>query len=495
MEMRRISQMTIMAFLRIGIMLLATWSMRASEPVQVASDQSVAADVTDCIQLPVIVQGGPRECKTLVARMAELKVPAVSVAVIHNGTLVWAEGFGSRGPDGRPVTKETLFQAGSISKPVAAMAALYLVQTGKLSLDADINRALTSWQIPPSTVAPDATVTLRELLTHTAGMTVHGFPGYAAGSPVPTLTQVLDGTKPANTPPIRIEKVPGTEWQYSGGGFTVMQQTLVDVTHKPFPDLMASIVLGPIGMTHSTYEQPLPSSLMADQAIPYTADGLLVPGGAHTYPEMAAAGLWTTPSDLAKYIIEVQMSLVGKANHVLDSAMTTAMLTPSKNHWGLGVEVGGSDAKPYFTHGGVNEGFQSLFVAYEKDGDGAIVMTNTAGGLEIASDVMRTIAMEYDWPDFQPVRRTLAKVDRSILERYVGTYMATPTIGFDFTLEGDQLFSQGTGQRKVPVFPESESKFFMKVNEAEIDFHTDDKGKVDYFVQHQGGHDYKAMKK
>jgi CubicO group peptidase (beta-lactamase class C family) len=326
-------------------------------------------------------------------------------------------------------------------------------------------------------------------------MTVHGFEGYAAGSPVPTLTQVLDGTKPANNLPIRVEKAPGTEWNYSGGGFTVMQQALVDVTHKPFPEVMANTVLGPIGMTHSTYEQPLPASLMTDAASPYTADGGLVPGGAHTYPEMAAAGLWTTPSDLAKYIIEVQKSLTGKANHVLNSEMTTAMLTSGKNHWGLGVEVGGSDAKPYFTHGGINEGFQSLFDAYEKDGDGAVVMTNSAAGLEIAAQVIRTIAMEYNWPDFQPAHRTLAKVDRSVLERYVGTYMATPTFGVDFTLEGDQLFSQGARQRKVPIYPESESKFFMKVNDAEIDFHTDDKGKVDYLVQHQGGHDYKATKK
>jgi CubicO group peptidase (beta-lactamase class C family) len=251
---------------RVRIFLQTSDLFRFKSPV--ASDNSHAAPVTDCLQPPVLVQSEPRERKTLVARMAELKIPAVSVAVVHNGTLVWAEGFGVRGSDGKPVTKETLFQAGSISKPVAAMAALRLVQTGKLSLDANINQALTSWHIPPSTVAPDATVTLRELLTHTAGMTVHGFPGYAAGSPLPTLIQVLDGTKPANTAPIRIEKIPGAEWNYSGGGFTVMQQALVDVTHESFPKLMASTVLGPIGMTHSTYEQPLPPSLMADAAIP-----------------------------------------------------------------------------------------------------------------------------------------------------------------------------------------------------------------------------------
>jgi hypothetical protein len=175
--------------------------------------------------------------------------------------------------------------------------------------------------------------------------------------------------------------------------------------------------------------------------------------------------------------------------------MTTAMLTPGKNHWGLGVEVGGSDAKPYFTHGGVNEGFQSLFVAYERYGDGAVIMTNAIGGLEIANEVMRSIAAEYDWPDFQPAVRTLAKIDRSVLEQYVGTYIASPTFSVAYTLEGDQLFAQATGQKRLAIFPESEAKFFMKVVDAEIEFHTDDKGKVDYLVLHQGGHDYKEMKK
>ncbi|WP_165419970.1 serine hydrolase [Edaphobacter modestus] len=451
--------------------------------------------MTNCLPPPVLVQGEVPECKSLAARMAELKIPGVSVAVVHNGSIAWARGFGVAGPDGKPVIENTLFQAGSMSKPLAAMAALRFVQTSKLSLDADINRALTSWHVPPSSAAPDATVTLRELLSHTAGITVHGFRGYTAGSPVPTLVQVLDGTEPANTPPIRIAKAPGTEWNYSGGGFTVMQQALVDTAHESFPKLMADTVLGPIGMTHSTYEQPLPSSLMADAATAYTEDGLPVPGGALIYPEMAAAGLWTTPSDLAKYILEVQGSLAGKANHVLDSAMTTAMLTPGKNHWGLGIELGGNDANPYFTHGGVNKGFQSLLVAYEKSGDGAIVMTNAVGGAEIANELMRSIAVEYKWPDLQPVTRTLAKVDRSMLERYVGTYMATPTFSVVYTLEGDQLFAQATGQKKFPIFPESESRFFMKVVDAEIEFHTDDKGSVDYLFLHQGGRDYKEMKK
>jgi CubicO group peptidase (beta-lactamase class C family) len=219
---------------RIGILLLATCTLRASEPAKSTTADAHRYRVTNCLPPPVLVQGEGPECKTLAARMAELKIPGVSVAVVHNGSIEWARGFGVAGPNGKPVTDSTLFQAGSISKPLAAMAALRLVQTGKLSLDTNIDQALVSWHIPPSSAAPDARVTLRELLSHTGGITVHGFVGYAAGSPVPTLVQVLDGTKPANTPPIRIEKAPGTEWNYSGGGFTVMQQRWWTRLTSPF---------------------------------------------------------------------------------------------------------------------------------------------------------------------------------------------------------------------------------------------------------------------
>jgi CubicO group peptidase (beta-lactamase class C family) len=189
--------------------------------------------------------------------MAADRVPGVSIAVIHNGEIEWARGFGVVQLGGASVTVETLFQAGSISKPVSAMAALRLVQEGKLSLDSDVNQALTSWKIPPSATAPGAVVTLRELLTHTAGLTVQGFPGYAAGAPVPTLVQILNGEKPANTAPIRLEATPGSRWKYSGGGYTVMQQLLLDVSRQPFPALVHDTILVPISMTRSTYEQPL----------------------------------------------------------------------------------------------------------------------------------------------------------------------------------------------------------------------------------------------
>jgi CubicO group peptidase (beta-lactamase class C family) len=476
-------------------------------PVLVLSQTTVAAatlqkeveqqieSVESCLPPSVIVKGEPKSCTTLSQRMAELHVAAVSIAVIHNGKIEWAKGYGVRKIGGDSVNADTLFQAGSISKPLAAMGTLHLVQEGKLSLDADINTGLTSWKLTPSTAAPGATVTLRELLTHTAGLTVHGFPGYAAGASVPTLVQVLNGEAPANTAPIRMDSVPGKDWRYSGGGYTVMQQLVIDTVKEPFTQFLHDTVLTPIGMSHSTYQQPLPESLLSNAAMPYNGDGTAVPGGPHTYPEMAAAGLWTTPSDLCRYIIEVQNSLNGKANHVLSQSMTQQMLTPGKGNWGLGVELGGSSAEPWFSHGGVNEGYESLFVGYDRNGDGAAVMTNGQGGIRLASEVMSAIATEYNWPDWRPTERTEVKVDPAVLAHYVGTYQLAPDFSVTFTLEGDQLMSQATNQPKFPVYPESPTKFFLKVVDAEVEFFTDDKGRVGYVILHQGGQDHKGLRK
>lgn len=171
------------------------------------------------------------------------------------------------------------------------------------------------------------------------------------------------------------------------------------------------------------------------------------------------------------------------------------MLTRGQGNWGLGLEIGGSPSNPYFSHGGVNEGFESLFVGYEKSGDGAVVMANAQGGSRLASEIMSSIAVEYNWPDFRPVIRTAVKLDHAVLARYVGRYQLAPTFSISFTLEGDQLMTQATGQDKIPVFPESPTKFFLTVVDAEIDFVANDKGEVTYMLLHQGGHEIKGLKK
>ena len=446
--------------------------------------------VVTCLRQPVYAKAD--RCADLAERMAALHITGISVAVIHNGRLEWARGFGTEQAGGKPVTPETRFQAGSISKPVAAMAALHLVEEGKLRLDRDANTELSSWKIPVAPEAAGKAVTLQELLMHTAGTTVHGFPGYAHGEPVPALVQVLNGQAPANTPAIKVEAVPGSRWNYSGGGFTIMQKVAMDAAKEPFPKLMHDAVLAPIGMRHSTYDQPLPRGHQP-MATPYNEDGTPVAGGPHTYPEMAAAGLWTTASDLAQYILENQQSLAGHANHVLSQAMTKQMLTPGLGNWGLGVRIGGSKEDPYFTHDGVNAGYESLFVGYENHGDGAVVMTNAQGGEQLAKELLQSIATEYNWPNFHG--KMIVELDPSLLEKYAGTYDLTPTSSLTFTVEGNQLYGAMNHQGKTPILAESETHFFLKMADVEIDFVKDERGQVTGVVVHQDGKDQSGARR
>lgn len=433
---------------------------------------------------PVLVQGEAPVRPRLSDRMAELHVTGASIAVIHDGAIQWARGFGLTRVGGPPVTANTLFQAASISKPVTALAVLRLVQAGKLELDTDVNRYLKSWKIPSNTFTVEHPVTLRELLTHSAGVTVHGFRGYGSDEPIPTLTQVLDGTPPANSPAIRVDTTPGTAWRYSGGGYVIVQQLLEDVTGTPFAKLMQDTVLVPIGMTESTFDQPLPPSRIAAVALPYRSSGRPVKGGPHVYPERAPAGLWTTPSDLARYALEVQRALAG-SGRILSTATASQMLTPEMNHWGLGPMIGGSLARPYFEHGGANEGYRCELRAYET-GDGAVVMTDGDDGGVLINELMRTIAYEYAWPDRPPVRR-IANVDPRGFDTFVGTYQMAPHGTFAFTREGKRLLAQATGQGQVELFPEREHVYFTKVVDAVITFQLDGQGRPTGVTLRQAG--------
>jgi CubicO group peptidase (beta-lactamase class C family) len=343
---------------------------------------------------------------TVAERMAHYNVEGVSVAVIDNYAIHWAKGYGVLDKNtSQPVTTETLFQAGSISKPVAATAALHLVETGRLNLDEDVNLKLKSWHVPENEFTREQKVTLRRILSHGAGLTIHGFPGYSVDEPVPTLVEILDGEKPANTGAIRVDILPGTKERYSGGGYTILQLLLTEVTGQPFPDLLKSMVLAKIGMRHSSYRQPLPPDWANAAASGYRSNGSPVKGKWHVYPEMAAAGLWTTASDLARFAIEIQKSREGRSNLVLSREMTTQMLTRQMDNAGLGLFLEGTSQSPRFGHNGADEGFQALMLATLDSGRGAVVMANSDNGVRLAQEIVLGIAAEYGWPDYKPRER------------------------------------------------------------------------------------------
>ncbi len=328
-------------------------------------------------------------------------VPGAGVAVINDFELDYVEVHGVKSVDTRePVTEQTLFQAASISKGVSATGMMSLVQDGTVSLDAEINDYLVRWKLPNNDRQDTEKVTLRRLLSHTAGTTVSGFRGYRYTEPLPNLFEVLSGVPPANSPPVVVDLVPGSQFRYSGGGYLVAQVAAEDLSGKGFPAFIRDRVLRPIGMTSSTYEAPILAALFDFTASGYYADGTAVPGGHHIYPEIAAASLWTTPSDLARFVIELQLSLRGESNLVLSPQNTELLLTNVMRNYALGFDLWTIHGQPYFGHYGANDGFRSRMVAHRGAGFGLVVLTNSDNGHKFADAVLELIGRREGWPGY-----------------------------------------------------------------------------------------------
>jgi CubicO group peptidase (beta-lactamase class C family) len=386
---------------------------------------------------------------SLEERMKHWKVPGLSIAVVKDFKVEWARAYGIKDIETKePATTETLFQAGSISKPVAAMVALKRVQQGKIALDENINNKLVTWKLPDNEFTAKKKVTLANLLSHTAGLTVHGFPGYAVGEKLPTLSQVLDGTEPANTAAVRVDMEPGTKFRYSGGGTTIAQLAIMDIEKKPYPQIAQETVLGPLQMTNSTYSQPLPDDWRKKAASGHRGDGALVPGKIHVYPEMAAAGLWTTPTDLAKFGIEVQLSYAGKSNKVLPKELIDKMVTPFMEQVGLGFFIDKRGNSVYFGHDGADEGFRAMMLMHREKGYGAVVMVNSDNG-QIMGEVMRGIAYVYGWDEFLPPVNEVISLDAAKLDEYTGRFQVNP----------DRILTVAREEAKLVVSPTADAKF------------------------------------
>jgi CubicO group peptidase (beta-lactamase class C family) len=449
--------------------LAATSGFAATSPAVIASmEQSVAP--------PVVIHGEQHSPVSLATRMSQLHVNAVSIAVIRDGKIDWARAYGFADRERNiAATPDTLFQAGSISKPLTALAALKRVDAGALDLDRNVNDYLKSWKLPDNEFTVVHKVTIRNILNHTAGLTVWGFPGYPRDSKVPSSVEVLDGK--GNTPAVRVWKQPDLSWRYSGGGYMILQLLLSDQSDLPFAVLMRDSVLKPLQMNHSTYEQPLPEALRATAASGYDGDGKKVEGNWRVYPEMAAAGLWTTPRELAKYVIAIQNTNLGRT-HFLSPKMVHAMLTPGMNHHGLGPYITEDGLR--FGHGGSDDGFQADMTGFLDGRGGVVVMTNSDNGARLAQELVLTLGHLYRWPGIKPVERTVADVPVTALERLIGSY-ALPsedngkTEELNVTREDGALVVTYKGARKMTLLPESDVKFFSRDSGDEVVFSFADK--------------------
>ena len=438
------------------------------------------------------IEGQEVDFQSLAQRQALYNVPGVSVAYMKNGQLAWTLEHGVKDvASGLVVDEDTVFQAGSISKPAFATVLMKYRQDNPLDLDADVNNLLTSWQLPEHEWTGQEVVSLRRLLSHTAGTTVHGFPGYAAGEPVPTLQQVLDGVEPANTSAVVVDLRPGTQMRYSGGGTTLAQLTLQDIANESLPTMAQRLLFKPLGMSRSGFEQPISPKLSNNMASPYNDDGSPVEGGAHTYATLAAAGMWSTPSDMLKMASGVRSAYLGLETDWITKATAQEILTnntPSNKapNVGIGFFINMDEDGEIvgFGHGGADKGFMSQLYIELDTGNGYAIMTNGDNGSQLISELEVRLKEALDVGYSQAEVKPLVPISQTQLSKYIGIYVVTDPVNVEMVL---QEAKNGFVLNALPYieneryFHEGDGRFFAK-NGSSISFEINDNGFVKILV-------------
>lgn len=417
------------------------------------------------LMLPMQIKGQPIKTFNINERLKQLNIPGVSIAFVNNGKVEWARAYGMADiSENRPMTTETLLLAGSISKPVAALRAHQMVEEGKLSLDKNINDYLKSWKLPDNEFTVKEKVTLRRILNHTAGLTTWGFPGYDKGDKIPSIPEVLDGK--GNTDSVRVYKEPGKSWMYSGGGYTIMQLMITDVEGTSFPATMQKNVLDPLGMEKSTFENPLPEKYHSIAATGYRGNGNEVEGKWPIYPEMAAAGLWTTPTQLIQYAIEIQKISNTKEDGILKYSSVKEMLTPGMNDHGLGPQTD----KGKFGHGGADEGFRANLMAWKNQPYALAIIVNSDNG-SIMQEIQLAIAKEYGLSGIEPDVKETINIPLDELQKYVGRYQVGD-IGIVEAkiVDGLLTFQAPFINPTMHMLAESKTAFFDRDSGNKVDF-------------------------
>lgn len=410
---------------------------------------------------PTVLLEGDSTDRSLAARMRALNVPGVQIAVIDRDGVAWTRGFGVRDTTTRaPVTRDTRFQAASLSKPIATLGVLRAVAQGRIGLDDDIRTRLRTWTLPPTPLLDSGVVTPRLLLSHRAGIAISGFLGYGQTDSVPTLAQILAGQRPANHSALVVNAVPGRENRYSGGGYTVMEQVLQDVTGTDFVSYLQREVLAPLGMTRSTYATLRPDA-PDDIARGFFADGRQVPGGWRTHPEHAAASLWTTACDYARAVLAMQRAAgvagTGAAPRALDAALVKGMMQLQAPNQGVGVGLKGAPVPFRFSHTGGNVGYKSIMLGFLDRPQGAVVLTNGDGGAELMNEIVRAIAEEYQWNDMRPARRRAVALDSTRLLPAVGRYTLAPGREVELTWRDGAIWAAPVGRAAQRTYAQDDS--------------------------------------
>ena len=441
--------------------------------------------------LPAVIIDGEDVRRPLDQRMKDYGCSGISVAVIEDGALAWTKGFGTLGrDDSRPVDVETIFMGASISKPLTAALVMKLSEQGVFDLDADVNTYLKSWRLPENEFTCKTPPTLRLLLSHKAGATVHGFGGAPPSAPIMSLVDVLEGR--SQTPPVVIDKEPGGATRYSGGGYTVAQLALEEATGRAFAELAEEHIFAPLGMSHTTFHQPPASPLMKNAAIGHYESSQPLEEGFLHVTEQAAGGVWTTASDYAKFLIATRNAYCGFSSDFMRQDTARDMLTRLDPDQGVGWRLLGERERLRFEHGGSNNGFQCEATCYLESGQGAVVMTNGAGGLLFYWEILNTIGDAYEWPNFPLPPKRIQSLTQGDADKYVGDYeilsgIEAPLMKVRFN--GETLTSEVPGMRGgvMPALVDQNGNLFNRYfpYETKVEFGPDGRAR-DFTVLEAG---------
>jgi CubicO group peptidase (beta-lactamase class C family) len=435
----------------------------------------------------VIINGKP---DNILDRMAYFKVKGLSIAVVENYKVIWAKGYGwADEKEKRPVTPQTLFVPGSISKSLNAVGVLKLAQDKKLDLNTDINTYLKSWKFPYDSLSKGKKITLMHLLSHSSGISFLGSDGYSRTAKIPTLQQILDGKPPSSPVSARSEFEPGLYHQYSNAGIVITQLMVSDVTNQPYERYMYDRVLKPLGMTKSFFNQPPPKNKLKLLATGYQADGTELTTKFNIIPEQAAGGLWTTPAEICKFIIETQLAYEGKSSKVLSPEMTRLQLTPTVDAVSaLGIFIDKRAETKYFTHDARNYGYSGVYYGSLEGGNGVAIFINS-DDVSLLPEVANSIAAVYKWKDFHnPVYRNEMVVPESTLEKYTGVYHFEGKLASVYKKkDGYYYWTDGIGSK---MHFSTEQEFFNQEFRADKTFVMDASGTVTGFMRKVGEKEY-----
>ena len=430
----------------------------------------------------LVINGIHTEPLTLADAMKEHNVPAVSIAFFDNGSIQWKKTYGSTtSSNGAVIDDHTLFQAASISKPVSALGAMRLSQENNLDINEDLNIYLDEWKLQNSTFKNSDKATLKDILSHSGGITVSGFGGYDTGSQIPSLTQILNGEAPANSKPIIQDTTAGSLWRYSGGGFVILQKIMEDVSDIPFEEYMQLKVLTPMKMTSSTFAQYDPETNNKNIAIGHDGQGEPIRGKWKVHPEKAAAGLWTTPSDLALFAISIQKAYAGEKQSIVSESIAKKMLENQFDGWGLGMDISNKDGILRMLHGGSNSGYRCQLVAEANLGQGVVIMTNGDGGETVIQDLLRSISSHYNWNIYKPKEKTVITLSDTEKSKLIGRFSMSGNDQVVAEITASEIglnVSQTWDGQSYLILPESESLFFRNTDGVPIEFLTNDTGEI-----------------